>query len=117
MIPKFVILILLPILLTVVYLGSADENVVGIVSLGIMLVGLFATMVIRTPVWGALMLIIALHWFQLEGISHSIYVMFLACLAYMVYLIRVGDHKADRTWLLMGASQLLFFALVFALKP
>ena len=117
MIPKFVILILLPILLTVVYLGSADENVVGIVSLGIMLVGLFATMVIRTPVWGALMLIIALHWFQLEGISHSIYVMFLACFAYMVYLIRVGDHKADRTWLLMGASQLLFFALVFALKP
>ena len=78
MIPKFVILILLPILLTVVYLGSADENVIGIVSLGIMLVGLFCTMVIKTPIWGCLLLIISLHWFQLEGISYSIYLMFLA---------------------------------------
>ena len=38
MIPKFATLILLPILLTVVYLDSADDNVVGLVALGIMMV-------------------------------------------------------------------------------
>ncbi|WP_294959591.1 O-antigen ligase family protein [uncultured Fibrobacter sp.] len=117
MIPKFVILILLPILLTVVYLGSADENVIGIVSLGIMLVGLFCTMVIKTPIWGCLLLIISLHWFQLEGISYSIYLMFLASAVFTLYVTRAGDLKIDKAWLFLMLSQFAYLALLVLVRP
>lgn len=117
MIPKFFILILLPILMTVVYLGSADENVVGIVSLGIMMVSLFCTAIAKSPVWGCLLLIIALHWFQLEGISYSIYLMFLASSAFTLYMTREGDWKIDKMWWLMVLSQMAYFALLVLVRP
>lgn len=117
MIPKFVILILLPILLTVVYLGSADENVIGIVSLGIMMVSLFCTAIVKSPVWGCLLLIIALHWFQLEGISYSIYLMFLASAAFTLYMTRSGELKVDRMWWVLVLSQVAYLALLVLVRP
>lgn len=117
MIPKFVTLILLPILLTVVYLGSADDNVVGLVALGVMLAGLFCTYVTKTPVWGVLLLIIALHWFQLEGISYSIFFMLAAVACFTLYTMRHGGLSMDKTWLILLMSQLAYVALVFAAHP
>ena len=117
MIPKFVILILLPILLTVVYLGSADENIVGLIALALMMVSFFCTIVVKSHVFGALFLIVALHWFQLEGISHSIYLMFVAVTCYALYMTHMGDQKVDRLWLLLAASQFGYMALVFLARP
>ncbi len=117
MIPKFATLILLPILLTVVYLGSADDNVVGLVALGIMMVSLFCTFVTKAPVWGVLLLIISLHWFQLEGISYSIYFMLAAVSCFLIYAMRHGGLPLDRLWLILLMSQLFYVALVFAAHP
>ena len=117
MISRLVILVLLPILLTVGYLSSGERNIIGIIILAALSLGFFCTVVMKTPVWGALFLIISMHWFQVEGLAYTLYLLLFASLAYTLYLLRHGDMKWDRTWFLVALSQIAFVALVFVLRP
>lgn len=117
MISRLVILVLLPILLTVGYLSSGERNIIGIIILAALGLGFFCTVVMKTPVWGALFLIISMHWFQVEGLAYTLYLLFFASLVYTLYLLRHGDLKWDRTWFLVALSQIAFVALVFVLRP
>ena len=117
MISRLVILLLLPVLLTMGYLASGEEHIVGIIILAALCIGFFCTVVMKTPVWGALFLVISLHWFQIEDIYYSLYMLFIAAFVYAMYMFRQGDFKPDRAWYVAAMSQLAFVAIVYALKP
>ena len=117
MISRLVILLLLPVLLTMGYLASGEEHIVGIIILAALCIGFFCTVVMKTPVWGALFLVISLHWFQIEDIYYSLYMLFIAAFVYAMYMFHRGDFKPDRAWYVAAMSQLAFVAIVYALKP
>ena len=117
MISRLVILVLLPILLTMGYLGTSEKNIVGVLILAILSISFFCTVVTKTPRWGALFLIMALHWFQVEGLSYTLYLMLLATFAFAMYMLRNGDLRFDRSWFAVVFSQLAFMFIVFVLKP
>ena len=116
-ISRLVFLIILPILLTMGYLGSGEKNVVGILILAMLCIAFFCTAVTKTPRWGALFLIMALHWFQVEGLSYTLYLMLLATFAYAMYMLRKGDLNLDKAWFMVVISQLGFVMIVYGLKP
>ncbi len=117
MIQKFVVLILLPILITGVYLLESDDNFVGVYALSIMLCGLFLTYFASKPHWGFLFTVIAMHWFQVTGMSASFFLIPVFIFFLFLYVSQKYEVPIDRKWVLLIIWTLGYMGLVFVKKP
>lgn len=117
MIKNFVLLILLPILITAVYLMTSDDNFVGIYALAIMLGGLFLTFMAGKPLCGILLTMIAMHWVQMDGMFVSLYLIFFVILLLFLRVSTNKEIRIDRKWWILAAWTFGYLALVFLIKP
>lgn len=117
MIKKFVVLILLPILITGVYLLTSDDNFVGVYALSIMLCGLFLTYATARPHWGILLTAVAMHWIEVNGMSISLFLVPVSTFFLFLYISQKSEVPIDKKWLFLVVWAFGYWALVFVKKP
>jgi len=117
MIKKFVVLILLPILITAVYLFGSDDNYVGVYALSIMLCGLFLTYFASKPHWGFLLAVVAMHWFQVTGMSATFYLVPVITFFLFLYTSQKSEVPIDKKWIFLILWTFGYMGLVFVKKP
>jgi len=93
-----ILLIVLPIILTAIFLMPSSENYAGIYVLALCVGGMVLTGCFSQPVIASLCLVIAMHMLQLEGIYLCFFLLMLANLVYVFMGIVRAEVKADLYW-------------------
>lgn len=100
-----------------IFVSANDSNYTGAIVFCLMLGSLFSTLIMGKLLPGLLLLMISLHWFQLEGISFAQYFMPVALVVTFLYILDKRDLKLDPPWVLGSVLVLGHMAAVVLLQP
>ena len=117
MILKSILLILLPVLLTGVYLIFSDKNFVGVIAFAMLVSSIFMTNLVKKPIWGLFLLIAAMQWFQLMGLFATLYLIPVGILFLAFYVFSQKDLKIDKWWWICAIITFGYVGLVFVARP
>lgn len=110
-------LIILPVILTVIFLIPSSDNYTGILALVIAFMGLLFGACFAKPVLGSFCLIISMHWIMEEGIYIAVYFLMVANLVYVLMGLVKREVKVDRLWFVPLFVMTLYFGLVLLKRP
>ncbi len=109
--------VVIPVILTAVFLIPSSENYTGILALVIATFGLLLSACFSKPVVGSLFLIISMHWIMEEGIYLTLYFLMVANLAYLLMGAVKREVKADFLWFTPLLVMVLYLGLVILKRP
>lgn len=89
------LLVIASVLVTGCFMVFSDTNYTGAITFCLLLVALFASLVLNEKIPCVLLLIIAMHWFELEGIMLALYVIPVAVLIFLLYALNSREMRFD----------------------
>lgn len=109
--------IVLPVLLTAIFLEPSSENYSGIYALALAVIGLALAACFSRPVIGACCLVMSMHWIMEEGIYLSLYFLMIANLLFLLLGLVKSEVKVDFLWFTPLGIMLAYLGLVLLKKP
>lgn len=111
------LLVIASILVTGFFMVSSDTNYTGAITFCLLLWSLFFAFVMDKPLASVLLMIISLHWFQLDGMTITLYFIPVAVILFLLYALNRREQRMD--WPVLAAVALVFghMGLVLLIKP
>lgn len=113
----FLFFIILPVLLTAIFLMPSSANYLGIASFLLAFVGLVLGACSSRPVISCLFVVIATQWIQLEGSFLSMYLLAFAAVVLLFIGVVKSEVKADFHWFLPLLIMLSYLAIIILKHP
>lgn len=110
-------LILLPVVLTVIFLMPSSENYTGMLALALSSIGLLLGACFSRPVISAFCLVISMCWLMEEGVYLSLYFLMLANLVYLFMGVVKAEVKVDLLWFVPLFIMISYLGLVILKRP
>ena len=112
-----VLLVIASILVTGFFMVSSDTNFTGAIAFCLLIWSLFFAFVLNRPLACVLLMIISLHWFQLDGMTLTLYFIPVAVILFLLYMMNLRELRMD--WPILGSIALIFGHMGFVLltKP
>ena len=111
------LVVLLPLMVAYVYMSSNDSNYTGLITLCLLVLSMGFAFIMDKPLGCILFLMVSLHWFQMDGMVLTLYVVPVAVVAFMLYALNRHELRFDRTMALMTALILGHMGLVIVTHP
>ena len=114
---KKALVFLIPLLVAFVYMSANDSNYTGLITLCLLLWSLVFAFVMNKPLACILLMIVSLHWFQLDGMTLTLYFIPVAVILFLLYAISRRELRMD--WPVLAAIAIIFGHMGFVLlvKP
>lgn len=108
---------LIPLLVAFVYMSSNDSNYTGLITLCLLLWSLVFAFVMDKPLACILLMIVSLHWFQLDGMTLTLYFIPVAVILFLLYAMSKRELRMD--WPIVAAIAIILGHMGFVLlvKP
>ena len=108
---------LIPLLVAFVYMSANDSNYTGLITLCLLLWSLVFAFVMNKPLVCVLLMIVSLHWFQLDGMTLTLYFIPVAVILFLLYAMSRRELRID--WPIRAAIAIIFGHMGFVLlvKP
>ena len=112
-----VLLVIVSILVTGFFMVSSDTNYTGAITFCLLLWSLFFAFIMDKPLASVLLMIISLHWFQLDGMTLTLYFIPVAVILFLLYALNRRELRMDRPIWVAVAIILGHMGLVLLIKP
>ncbi|MBR4785552.1 MAG: O-antigen ligase family protein [Fibrobacter sp.] len=111
------LLVIASILVTGFFMISSDTNYTGAITFCLLLWSLFFAFFMDKPLASVLLMIISLHWFQLDGMTITLYFIPVAVILFLLYALNRRELRMDKP--ILAAVALVFghMGLVLLTKP
>lgn len=108
---------LIPLLVAFVYMSANDSNYTGLITLCLLLWSLVFAFVMNKPLVCVLLMIVSLHWFQLDGMTLTLYFIPVAVILFLLYA--MSRRELRMGWPIKAAIAIIFGHMGFVLlvKP
>ena len=111
------LLVIASILVTGFFMVSSDTNYTGAIAFCLLLWSLFFAFIMDKPLASVLLMIISLHWFQLDGMTITLYFIPVAVILFLLYALNRRELRMDKAVLAAVAIILGHMGLVLLIKP
>ena len=111
------LLVIASILVTGFFMVSSDTNYTGAIAFCLLLWSLFFAFIMDKPLASVLLMIISLHWFQLDGMTLTLYFIPVAVILFLLYALNRRELRMDRPIWVAVAIILGHMGLVLLIKP
>ncbi|MCQ2107600.1 MAG: O-antigen ligase family protein [Fibrobacter sp.] len=111
------LLVVVPLVVAFIYMSSNDSNYTGLMTLCLLIFSLFFAFVMKKVLPSVLLMMISLHWFQMDGMAITLNFIPVAVVLFLLYMLDQRENRLDAPILAASAVILGHMGFVLLARP